>query len=218
MMGAKRLLAGVGAALVIAASVVTGMAGSAAATPALSVTPAGPYTNLQKVTVTSSGWPAKAPVAIGVCPAGKPLTGPADCGLSKLGASVLTSANASGTATTTLTIIEGNLQASAYPGYSCNNVTKCAIASANISAGKNGFQPTYALTYKGGGGTGAVVVTKTPTTKAPTTDPKASKAKVLAHTGPRQTMILGLIGLAILQIGFIFAVRASRAAPRRIAS
>jgi LPXTG-motif cell wall-anchored protein len=59
--------------------------------------------------------------------------------------------------------------------------------------------------------------TKTTTTKTETATSNATTTKpaALPKTGPKETAILALFGLALFQIGLIFAVRAARATPRR---
>ena len=212
MMGVKRILAGAGATVMIAGSVMFGLALPAHAGGAtITVTPDKVHKGGDKVTVVASGYAPGAAVAIGICPSNITPKGPGDCAPSKSGGSVLTAANSSGTATTTITIVEGKLGSSNNAAARCDATHPCSIGSVDIPK-KVGFA-NYKIRYASTGSSAAVVKTTTTktTTAAATTSPKS-----LAKTGPRQTLFMALIGFALLQVGLVFAVRASRAAPRRV--
>jgi|GEM_PF-2749917 len=190
----------------------------------ISVTPAGPYKGGEKVTIVAKGFSPNVPVAIGQCPVGRPIKGPGVCGATKLDGAKLTTANAQGVATVKLTIIVGSLQNTVPPDASCGPKNPCYMSATCISNAKEttGTLGTVAprnfeLTY-----VGATVAkktttkTETSTSNATTTKTtKTTKAAALPKTGPKETAILALFGLALFQIGLIFAVRATRATPRR---
>lgn len=192
----------------------------------ITVTPGGPYKGGEKVTIVAKGFSPNVPVAIGQCPVGRPIKGPGVCGATKLSGAKLTTANAQGVATVQLKIIVGSLQNTLAPEAFCGPKNPCYMSATCISNAKEttGTAGTVAprnfeLTY-----VGATVAKKT-TTKATTTKTETStsnattttttKAAALPKTGPKETAILALFGLALFQIGLIFAVRATRATPRR---
>jgi len=206
MMGAKRLLAGAGAVAMVASAAMFGLTAPAAhaAGQTMTVTP---NTNLKGgdiVTVTVTGFSPNAPVAIGVCPTGRKVTGPGDCGRSKNGNSQLTTSDASGKSTTKITIPEGALGNGTPPAATC---PPCSMGATNIAKATETVvvDLKYASASSGSAKTVKTTVVKT----------KAAKA--LAKTGPRETMIMALIGFALFQVGLVFAVRATRSAPRRSA-
>ena len=218
------------AAAVLAAgiSLVAGVAAPSAAqaaegTQTISVTPAGPYKGGEKVTIVAKGFNPNEPVAIGQCPVGRPIKGPGVCGATKLSGAKLTTANAQGVATVQLKIIVGSLQNTVPPIASCGPKNACYMSATSISNPKNttGTAGTVAprnfeLTYVGAT-VAKKATTKTTTTKTETSTSNATTTKpaALPKTGPKETAILALFGLALFQIGLIFAVRAARATPRR---
>src|SRR6478735_85635 len=138
----KKVFAFAGVVVVFAGAAVIGLAGPAAAAPSITVTPNSDLKDGDKVQVTVSGFSPSAPVAVGVCPTGRPLKGSGDCGPSKKGASKLLSADASGKASATLTVIEGTLGNLTPPKASC---PPCSISAANIA--KPGETATTKLNY-----------------------------------------------------------------------
>ncbi len=198
---------------------------AAQAAQSISVSPAGPYKGGEKVTVTASGFSPNAPVAVGQCAVGRAVTGPGDCGASKIGASRLLQANAQGVATGQLTIIVGSIQNSKAPVEKCGPSNPCFISATNITnaketTGSDGklTSKVFEVKYVGASTTKKTTTkatTKTETSTSNATTTKTTKAAALPKTGPKETAILALFGLALFQIGLIFAVRATRATPRR---
>lgn len=190
----------------------------------ITVTPGGPYKGGETVTIVAKGFTPNAPVAIGECPVGRPIKGPGVCGATKLSGAKLTQANAQGVATVQLKIIVGSLQNTVPPEAFCGPKNPCYMSATCISNAKEttGTAGTVAprnfeLKY-----VGATVAkktttkTETTTSNAKTTTTAAPKTSALPKTGPKETAMIALIGLALFQVGLIFAVRATRAAPRRV--
>ena len=210
----------------VAGVVAPSAAQAAEGTQTISVTPAGPYKGGEKVTIVAKGFNPNEPVAIGQCPVGRPIKGPGVCGATKLSGAKLTTANAQGVATVQLKIVVGSLQNTVPPIASCGPKNACYMSATSISNPKNttGTAGTVAprnfeLTYVGATVTkkATTKTTKTTTTKTETATSNATTTKpaALPKTGPKETAILALFGLALFQIGLIFAVRAARATPRR---
>jgi len=192
----------------------------------ITVTPGGPYKGGEKVTIVAKGFSPNVPVAIGQCPVGRPIKGPGVCGATKLSGAKLTTANAQGVATVQLKIIVGSLQNTLAPEAFCGPKNPCYMSATCISNAKEttGTDGTVAprnfeLTYVGATvakkTTTKATTTKTETSTSNATTTKTTKAAALPKTGPKETAILALFGLALFQIGLIFAVRATRATPRR---
>ena len=192
----------------------------------ITVTPGGPYKGGEKVTIVAKGFSPNVPVAIGQCPVGRPIKGPGVCGATKLSGAKLTTANAQGEATVQLKIIVGSLQNTLAPEAFCGPKNPCYMSATCISNAKEttGTAGTVAprnfeLTYVGATvakkTTTKATTTKTETSTSNATTTKTTKAAALPKTGPKETAILALFGLALFQIGLIFAVRATRATPRR---
>lgn len=210
MMGVKKLLAGTGAVALFASAAVIGIAVSPAqaAGQTITVTPNTGLKGGQVVSVTYSGFSPNAPVALGVCPTGRAVKGPGDCGRSKNGNSKLTTADASGKGTAQITVPEGALGNATPPAAKC---PPCSMGATNISNAAE--TANVELKYATAGGAAKAATTPKTTTPKAATAPKAA----LAKTGPRETMIMALVGFALLQVGLVFAVRANRSAPRRSA-
>jgi len=213
MMGLKRILAGAGATAMIAGSVVFGVALPAHAGGTITVTPDKTVKGGDKVNVSVSGYAPGAAVAIGICPTAIKAKGPGDCAPSKSGGSILTAANSSGTATTTITIVEGTLGSTNNPSAKCDASHPCSIEATDIPPKVGTVK--YSIKYAGASSSASVAVKTTKTTT--TTAAATTSTKSLAKTGPRETLIMALIGFALLQVGLVFAVRATRSAPRRAA-
>ena len=229
--GSKVLALMAAAVLAAGISLVAGVAAPSAAqakvkegSQTISVTPAGPYKGGEKVTIVAKGFEPNEPVAIGQCPVGRPIKGPGVCGATKLSGAKLTQANAQGVATVQLKIIVGSLENTVPPTASCGPKNACYMSATSISNIKNstGTAGTVApnnfeLTYVGATVT-KKATTKTTTTKTETATSNATTTKpaALPKTGPKETAILALFGLALFQIGLIFAVRSARATPRRV--
>jgi LPXTG-motif cell wall-anchored protein len=230
--GSKVLALTAAAVLAAGISLVAGVAAPSAAqaaegTQTISVTPAGPYKGGEKVTIVAEGFLPNEPVAIGQCPVGRPIKGPGVCGATKLSGAKLTTANAQGVATVQLKIVVGSLQNTVPPIASCGPKNACYMSATSISNPKNttGTAGTVAprnfeLTYVGAtvakkATTKATTKTTTTKTETSTSNATTTKPAALPKTGPKETAILALFGLALFQIGLIFAVRAARATPRR---
>jgi len=204
MVGIKKLLAGAGAAALVAGVAVLGVSAPAhAAGQSIKVTPNAGLKGGDTVTVTYSGYTPNAPVAVGIC-ADRPVKGPGDCGRTKDNAAKLTTADASGGGTVELTVIEGALGNLTAPAAKC---PVCTMGATNITDANE--TASVKLNYASDSGAKAAVVKKTVAKKA------AVKKTGLASTGPRETLITALIALALLQLGVVFTVRAHRASPRR---
>ena len=155
----KVLAVAAGVVLTTSGIVVAGLAAptaAMAAAPKVTISPAGPYSKGQLVTVTASGFDAGAPVAIGQCSVGRAVVGPGDCGKSKFKGSKLGQANAQGVAVVELAIVVGPLLNSLPPAEQCGPGFPCYIGGTNISKGtqtvctvnqcatsKNAIQLTY---------------------------------------------------------------------------
>jgi hypothetical protein len=209
MRDVKRVLAGIGAAALLASGMIVGLGGPASAAPSITVTPNSDLKDGQVVTVTVSGFSPKAPVAIGVCKTGRPLKGAGDCGRTKDGHSQLTEADASGSATAKITIVRGSLANTTPPVEEC---PPCSMSAANIANAAE--TATVPLQYGGG----ETVVTEDPESGGNAPVPEDTPTPGLPDTGPREVAITALLGYALLQLGLIFAIRSNRAAPRRARS
>jgi LPXTG-motif cell wall-anchored protein len=203
MTSVKRLLAGAGAVALLASGAVLGVASAAQAGPSITVTPNANLKAGDVVTVTVTGFTPKAPVAIGVTGTGRNVKGPGDAGRSKEGNSVLSEADASGSATAKITIPVGKLGNTTPPEITC---PPCSMGASNIANAAE--KAIVELNYADAGGS------TTDTKDAVAPKEKAPK-EALPKTGPRETMIMALVGFALLQVGLIFAIRASRSTPRR---
>jgi len=227
----------IGAALVVSAS-------PAQAAPQMTFTPQGPFKGGETVTVTFSGYAAAAPVAIGVCPAGRNVTGPGDCAPARTGASRLVTADASGKGTGKIKIPLGPLKNIKAPAESCGpaRADSCTMGASAIDG--SGQAPIIVIKFAAAAApakaaprtttTAPRTTTTAPrtTTTAPTTtgtgtgtgtgasgatgSTTTGTTTALPKTGPRETALVGFAGLALLQIGLIFAVRAARSSPRRM--
>lgn len=228
---------------------VVGLAAAPAAQAATKVvmTPSGPYTSGQQVTIKVTGYTPGAPVAIGQCKKGRVVVGPGDCSPSKTGGAKLTTIGADGSVTVKVKMIVGSIQNTKPPIDSCGPGKPCVLAATNISNNKETF--TVPLTYVGAAApakapaktpaktSATKTTTKAPATNTTTTAPSTSSGGSTAggtsttestgattaadtgslpKTGPRETALIALVGLAIFQLGLIVAVRAARATPRRI--
>lgn len=239
--------------LAVAAAMVLGTGGllvvgvsPAQAAPAMTFTPKGPFKGGETVTVSFTGYRADAPVAIGVCPAGRNVTGPGDCAPSKTGASRLVVADATGKGTGKIKIPLGPLQNIKVPKENCGpaKADSCTMGASAIDG--SGEAPLIVIRYAAAAApakaaprtttTAPRTTTTAPrtTTTAPTTtgtttgtasgtgtsgatgSTTAGTPTALPKTGPRETALVGFAGLLLLQIGLIFAVRAVRASPRRM--
>jgi LPXTG-motif cell wall-anchored protein len=146
------------------------------------------------------------------------------CGATKLSGAKLTQANAQGVATVQLKIIVGSLENTVPPIESCGPKNPCYMSATGIANVKEttGTAGTVAprnfeLKYVGATVTKKATTKKATTTKTETSTSNAATTKpaTLPKTGPKETAILALFGLALFQVGLIFAVRSARATPRR---
>jgi LPXTG-motif cell wall-anchored protein len=226
-----RLGAAAAAAVLAVGGAVVVTAAPAMAAPTIKVSPAGPYKGGDKVEVTLAGFTANAPVAVGLIPASRfPAEGPGDACASKLGCSALLVADASGGVKKTLTIVEGPIQNSKAPAETCGPKNDCVIGAANINDPKETVkaeieyvQPAAtkttttekSATTSGGG---SATKTTTTTTSVDSGADSAADTGTLPKTGPTETLVIGLLGLAVFQLGLIVAVRAFRSSPRRMSA
>jgi hypothetical protein len=208
----------VGGAVVVTAS-------PAMAAPTIKVSPAGPYKGGDKVEVSLAGFSPNAPVAVGLISASRfPAEGPGDACASKLGCSALTVADASGAVKKTLTIVEGPIENSKPPANTCGPKNACVIGAANINNPAETVK--FDIKYEEAS---EPTPTSSPTQSAtdePTNTPPSSPTPTctqeqaaageceLPSTGPAETALIGLAGLAVFQVGLIVAVRAGRSRPR----
>lgn len=263
-MDTVKKVAAIAAALFLTAAgtVVLGFAApqAAQAAPSVTFTPKGPFKGGELITVTATGFTPGAPVAIGECRVGRPVTGPGDCGVQKERGAKLTQADATGKATAVLKVIIGPLNNTKAPVEKCGPGLAtykagvqgtCYIGAQNITNVKEGVpQGKPVLTYvtassssskssssssssksssskSSSSSTSTQSSTSTSSSNASTattsetttsTAQTTAKPKSLPKTGPKETALLALAGLILFQIGLIFAVRATRAAPRRAAT
>ena len=220
-----RLGAAAAAAVLAVGGAVVVTASPAMAAPTIKLSSNGPFKDGDKVTVTMAGFSPNAPVAVGLVPASRyPAEGPGDACASKLGCSALLVADASGGVSKELTIVEGPIENSKAPAETCGPKNACVIGAANIndaketvkvdvkyveaaSATKTTTTETEASTS--GGASATKTTTETTTATATTTG-------TLPKTGPTETLVIGLLGFAVFQLGLIVAVRAFRSSPRRM--
>jgi len=216
------------AAFLVVPSIGVGLlvtASPAQAAPAMTFTPKGPFKGGEIVQVSFSGYAAGAPVAIGVCPQGRNVTGPGDCGRTKSGNSRLVTADASGKGTGKIKIPIGPLNNLKAPKENCGpaKADGCTMGASAIDG--SGQAPLVTIRYATVAATPKPSATPKPTTRAtPTAEPTDDvspqpKPPVgnddLADTGPSSTGWMALVGFGALQIGLIAAVRAARATPAR---
>jgi LPXTG-motif cell wall-anchored protein len=202
-------------------------AAPAAAAPTIKLTPAGPYKGGDKVKVSLAGFTPNAPVAVGLIPASRfPAEGPGDACAQKLGCSALLVAGANGAVEKELTIVEGPIQNSKAPAESCGPKNACVMGAANISKETETVKADIKYASASGSATktttkkattqGGASATKTTTTTVNSGTDSAADAGTLPKTGPTETLVIGLLGLALFQVGLIVAVRAFRRSPRRM--
>jgi len=159
-------------------------ASPAQAAPAMTFTPKGPFKGGEVVQVSFTGYAAGAPVAIGVCPQGRNVTGPGDCAPSKTGASRLVTADASGKGTGKITIPLGPLKNIKVPAESCGpaKADGCTMGASAIDG--SGQAPIIVIKYAAAAAptkTATKTTTKT-TTTAPKTTTTAPKTTTTAPT------------------------------------
>jgi hypothetical protein len=215
--------------LITCAGLVVVGASPAAAAPTIKLSSSGPFTGGDKVTVTLAGFSPNAPIAVGLIPASRfPAEGPGDACASKLGCGALLVADASGGLTKELTIVEGPIQNGTPPAESCGPENDCVIGAANINKPAETVKAdiTYAsattkssttTTKKSATTSSGASASKTTTTTKSTTTSAGTESATLPKTGPAETLVVGLLGVAVLQLGLIVAVRALRNRPRYVA-
>jgi hypothetical protein len=103
-------------------------------TPTLSVSPSTNLRQGQLMVVVGGGFDPNAPIAVAICPAGRPVTGPGDCAPSKSGGSLLATADAKGNFHVSLTAIRGPLHNQTPPQASCGPKNPCDVVATNIVA------------------------------------------------------------------------------------
>jgi len=174
----KRGLA-VAAAVVLATGgmLVVGISPAQAA-PAMTFTPKGPFKGGEVVQVSFTGYAAGAPVAIGVCPQGRNVTGPGDCAPSKTGASRLVTADASGKGTGKIKIPIGPLKNIKAPKEDCGpaKANGCTMGASAIDG--SGEAPLIVIRYA------AAAAAAAPAKAAPRTTTTAPRTTT---TAPRTT-------------------------------
>ncbi len=119
--------------------------------PGISVSPAGPYTGGQNVTVSVTGFSPNASVVIALCKRGKTVTSPNSCTLTS-GSAYLVSSNSSGSASSPLTVINGSLNNP--DGDTCGPSNACVFIALNIS--RQCEVTATGITYVGGPAQGPV--------------------------------------------------------------
>jgi hypothetical protein len=222
-----KLLA-VGAAAALATSgLLAATISPAVAAPTMKLSPTGPFEDGDKVKVTLSGFTPNAPVAVGLIPASRfPAEGPGDACAGKLGCSKLLVADASGGLTADLVIVEGPIENSKAPAESCGPDDPCVMGAANINnpsetvkvdikyveaaAPAEPAEPAETNTSSGG--------ESASNPDSGSGSDTAADSGTLPQTGPRETAIAALLGLAAFQVGLILAVRSMRKTPRRISA
>jgi hypothetical protein len=217
----KRVLASVGAVALVASGGVVIAAGPAQAAPSITVSPNKDLKDGDVVQVEMKGFSPNSPVAVGLTQTGRESKGPGDAGRTKNGNSKLTTTDASGNSSAEITISTGGLGNLTPPEVVC---PPCDMAATNIASG-GAEAARVKLNYaKAGGGNKKPVAdpVEQPADEAPAETPGNSapnnaQPKDLAQTGPRETALMAIGGFVLLQIGLIFAVRASRSGPRRAA-
>lgn len=211
-MGFKKLLAGASASAFVAAAALIGLPGTAQAAPSIEVTPNQNLKGGDEVDVSVSGMPASASIAVGICQKGRPSGGPGDCAAAKDGHSVLAVSDADGNVSATLVVPEGASGNTAAPFYDCGPNDPCVVAASSIG-GEDGAKVEVDLNY-------ASAAAEAPADEPePETDAGAGAGAgnaagdegELSQTGPRETLIIALVGFALFQIGLVFAVRGARA-------
>lgn len=215
----SKLLASASATALLAGAALIGLPGTAQAqAPSVTVTPNENLKGGDEIDVVATGFPPSTSVAIGICQTGRVAGGPGDCAAAKDGGAVLEVSDASGQATATLVVPEGPSGNTVPPIYDCGPNDPCSVSVAAISG--DGEAVTVDLNYA------AAAAPADDPADEPADEPAApvegattgGTADAIAETGPRETLIIGLVGLALFQLGLMFAVRAVRSVPRRIAS
>jgi len=113
--------------------------------PGISVSPAGPYTGGQNVTVSVTGFSPNASVVIALCKRGKTVSSPNSCTLTS-GSAYLVSSNSSGSASSPLTVLNGSLNNP--DGDTCGPSNNCVFIALNIS--RQCEVTATGITYVGG--------------------------------------------------------------------
>lgn len=227
----KRLLAG---SALLATMTVIGLGTAitpAQAAPKVTVQGNSGLEGGETLTVTVSGFTPGSPLAVGVCPTGRKLGGPGDCGPAGKGYSRLTQTDASGSTTTTLKIPPpGPLGNTTGAKAQC---PPCSIAAAtiggdietasvklNYASAQKPAAPKPSATKKSSSGAGGAGDDSASTTATQQDDTAAAAggggAPTTAETGPRETAILALVALLLLQLGLMMYVRSVRSTPRRV--
>lgn len=223
----KRSLAACGVLAIVGASVVVGVGSAQAASVVVTVTPHTNIKNQTAVQVTGKGFTAGAQIAMGECPKGVTASGPGYCASQTSGGSLLTVAKSNGTVSATLYMTVGPLHNTSGAPATCDATHPCLVEVENIS--KHSEYGAIELVFAGATtsntSTKSAAATKTTTTSSGTTTKTATTsttttaadpATTLPHTGAGSTVLIALVGFALLQLGMIAAVRATRAAPRRV--
>jgi hypothetical protein len=204
----------------VAPAVVTG-------NEAFSVSPSGPYSKGQLVTVSASGWPASSAVIILTCPKGVlPKANPPaiNCGSfsSPKTGGLFSSVDASGKGSWKINIVEGSL--GSVPAYSCSASTACTIGVYGIDADaykpyNSGALKAYTITYSD-----APAATKTAKSGSGTKSPSGSTTSTasstsgsttgggtqLTKTGAGDTATMALTGAGAVLLGAVMVLLTRR--------
>lgn len=209
----KKMLA-IGAAAALATGGLLAVTASpAAAAQEITFTPAGPFKGGEKVMVTATGFTPSKPIAMGMMPVSRyPAKGAGDACASKLGCSALLVSDASGKVSKELVVVKGKIENSTAPAESCDADNDCVFGAANI---ENPAETTKSAVIQYEAAAAAPAPVESADAPA-TTDTSTESSDELASTGPGETLIVGLLGVAVFQIGLILAVRAMRRTPRRM--
>jgi hypothetical protein len=197
------------------------------AEPLLTVTPNIDLRGGDKIQVNVTGMPPNTTLAIGVCQVGRAASGPGDCADTLTGASTLAMSDSGGNASTVLTVIEGPANNSVPPTYRCGPDSPCEVRASTIGDA-NEQVARQQLVYRGAASVSTVAQTSVDT--AGTVDTGAGESAVpakqakkqarqqaaaLSETGPRDVLVMSLVGVVLLQIGLMLSVRAVRSRPSR---
>lgn len=130
----------------------------AAAYGNLSVSPAGPYSGGESVTIKGGGFEPNEQVVLSICIGGQRLAGPQDCAPLNGSSSAVGAANGGGVASLSVKVIKGDLGAQSKPGHVCGNAASesCVFSLTNFGGkGPDAVRVTYKETAAAGGGTPA---------------------------------------------------------------
>jgi hypothetical protein len=112
----------------------------------LSISPAGPYSGGESVTLKAGGFEPNEQLVLSICIGGQRLAGPQDCAPLNGSSSAVGAANASGNASLEIKVLKGELGAQSKPGHVCGNGSSesCVFSLTNFSGkGPDAVRVTY---------------------------------------------------------------------------